>query len=272
MRPMIEARDLFVSLGRRTVLRGVSLQAPAGRVTAVIGPNGSGKSTLLKALARELPFSGSIRLHGRDLRGWRDAELAAIRAVMPQASTLAFPFTVREVVRLGALAGAAEHSLALAEELPELALERVGLAGFGPRLFSELSGGEQQRVHLARVLAQAWQPVGPDGPRFLLLDEPASNLDIRHQMGIMGVARDYAARSGGVLMVVHELGHAAMFADQVIALHDGEVIRAGSSKAVMDPELLSGVFGWPLRIAEALGHTVVVPAADTAATGDRHTS
>ncbi|HEV7253382.1 MAG TPA: heme ABC transporter ATP-binding protein [Mesorhizobium sp.] len=263
---MIEARDLIVSLGRRVVLRGVSVEVPAGKVTVVIGPNGSGKSTLLKALAGELPFSGDIRLHGRSLKIWRVAELAQIRAVMPQAGALAFPFTVREVVRMGALAGAGQGSSGFARDLPELALRRVGLDGFGPRLFSELSGGEQQRVHLARVLAQAWEPFGPDGPRFLLLDEPASNLDIRHQMGIMSLARDYATRGGGVLMVVHELGHVARFADQVIALHNGKVARAGPTEFVIEPKLLSGIFGWPLRIAEVLGSPVIVPVAGTAAT------
>jgi len=268
---MIEACDLFVTLGRRTVLQGVSLQVPVGQVTAVIGPNGSGKSTLIKALARELPYCGSIRINGRELRGWNDTELAQVRAVMPQMSMLAFPFTVREVVRLGALAGAAQYSPQFAQELPDLALESVGLAGFGQRLFSELSGGEQQRVHLARVVAQAWEPVGLNGPRFLLLDEPASGLDIRHQMGIMSVAKAYVARGGGVLMVVHELNLAAMFADQVIVLQHGNIIRAGPRKVVMDTKLLTGVFGWPLHVAEVLGRHIVVPAARTSTDGDRYT-
>src|SRR5690606_7483180 len=135
--------NLSVRLGRRPILEGVDIAAPAGAFTAILGPNGSGKTTLLRALSGELPFTGTITLNGADIRSLKPAQAAVMRAVLPQATTLGFPFTVREVVAIGQAAGRSGAAARAEPFLPEQALERVELPGFAGRLYQELSGGEQ---------------------------------------------------------------------------------------------------------------------------------
>ncbi len=252
---MIEARRLSVTLGGRRILAGVDFFAPAGEVTVIVGPNGSGKTTLLRALCGDVASNGDIRLNGADLRALKPWQAATLRAVLPQASTLTFPFTVREVVALGQTGGRSGGSARDAARLPELALERVDLAGFAGRFYQDLSGGEQQRVQLARVLCQVWQPVLDGVPRYLLLDEPVSSLDVSHQLGVMNIARGFAAAGGGVVAVLHDLNLAAMFADRLVVMQRGTVAAAGLPQAVLRDELIAEVFGCALRVG-------VVPAGD----------
>jgi iron complex transport system ATP-binding protein len=245
---MISARDISVSIGGKRILHDVSIEASAGAVTAIIGPNGSGKTTLLKALSGELAHDGAVRINGRSLVELKPWQAAAMRAVLPQAASLSFPFTVREVVGLG-LTNARPGILPGEEHnLPERALSRVGLAGYGGRLYQELSGGEQQRVQLARVLCQVWAPVFEGEPRYLLLDEPVSSLDIKHQLAIMRIARDFAARGGGVVAVLHDLNLTAMFADHVVAMHRGRVAAAGPAGELLTDDLLETVFECALKV------------------------
>lgn len=236
--------NLTIRLGAKEILRDVSFSAEAGDVTAIVGPNGSGKTMLLRALTGELPHGGSVWLNGCDtakMKGW---EVAALRAVLPQATVLAFPFTVVEVVRMGLLAGTlAEH-----RELPSQALKAVGLMGYENRFFQELSGGEQQRAQLARVLAQVWVPTGPEGPRWLLLDEPVASLDIAHQLQVMNLVRDYVSQGGGVIAVMHDLNLTAMTADRVVVMADGAVVAAGKIDEVMTDAILQRAYGCQFRI------------------------
>src|SRR5690606_25644727 len=141
--------------------------------------------------------------------------------------------------------GVAPNALA---RLPEEALAAVDLDGFGGRFYGELSGGEQQRVQLARVLCQVWVPVLDGVPRYLFLDEPVSSLDIKHQLMIMDVARAYANAGGGVIAVLHDLNLTAIHADQVVALRDGAVMARGTPAAVIKDEVLAQVFDAPLRV------------------------
>ncbi len=248
---MIEVHDLSVELGDRTILRGVDLMAPAARLTAVIGPNGSGKSTLLKALCRDHRYHGDVLINGRNLATLSPAEAATQRAVLPQANTLPFPFTVREVVAMGLTAGRPGPTGEALQHLPEQALATVDLCHFGGRFYGELSGGEQQRVQLARVLCQVWQPVLDGLPRYLLLDEPVSSLDVRHQLMIMDVARRFADSGGGVIAVLHDLNLAAMYADHVVALRAGTVVAAGPAEQVITDAVVAEVFDCPLRVGFA---------------------
>jgi len=248
---MIEVHDLSVDIGGRTILQGVDLSAPAGQLTAVIGPNGSGKSTLLKALCRDHRYSGEVLINGRNLTALSPAEAATQRAVLPQSSNLPFPFTVREVVAMGLTAGRPGPTGEALLRLPEQALTAVDLPGFGGRYYGELSGGEQQRVQLARVLCQVWRPVLDGVPRYLLLDEPVSSLDVRHQLMIMDVARRFADSGGGVIAVLHDLNLAAMYADQVVALRRGEVVAAGPAEQVITDQVVADVFECPLQVGLA---------------------
>ena len=239
------AENIRVSYGQRQALNGISLTAKPGEVTAIVGPNGSGKSTLLGAITASLPFSGDVSLNGRDIRALKPWELAAERAVLPQSSRLAFPFTVIEVVRLGLQSGTAGDR----PEVPMQALARVGLAHYANRTFQELSGGEAQRVMLARVLAQVWAPIEEGRPRWLLLDEPVSSLDIAHQLQVMEIARDFAHQGGGVIAVMHDLNLTALFADRVAVLADGHALAFGTPQEVLTDDILSRAYGCTLRVS-----------------------
>lgn len=245
---MIEARAISVHIGRKAILHGVNFVARPGVVTAIVGPNGSGKTTFLKALSGELKAEGVIRLNGRDLRDLKPWQAAALRAVLPQSTTLSFPFTVREIVRLGVVGGRSGALQGEEERLPERALARVDLEGFSGRYYQELSGGEQQRVQLARVLCQVWAPVLEGEPRWLLLDEPVSSLDIKHQLVIMKIARDFAARGGGVIAVLHDLNLTSMFADHVMVMGRGNAVASGRPGEVFTDDLIHRVFECRLRV------------------------
>jgi iron complex transport system ATP-binding protein len=244
---MLEVAALSVSLSGRPVLQDVGLRAAPGTVTAIVGPNGSGKTTLLRALAGDLPYRGRVRLNGQELRAASPRAMAAMRAVLTQTTTLAFPFTVAEVVRLGLTHG----GLQAEPDLPARALERVGLAGYGHRAVQSLSGGEQARVHLARALLQVWEPVTPAGRCWLFLDEPVAALDIGHQLTVMRIARAYADAGGGVIAVMHDLNLSAMFSDRMLLLQGGQVLAQGRPAEVLTDALLSRAYGCGVRVNAA---------------------
>ncbi len=173
---------------------------------------------------------------------------SARRAVLPQASALSFPFTVREIVRLGLTGGYSGLPLAEEGNLPDIALQRVDLGGQGRRLYQELSGGEQQRVQLARVLCQVWRPVVDGVPRYLFLDEPVSNLDIRHQIVVMEIARGFAEAGGGVIAIMHDLNLTAMFADRIAVMCGGRLDTIAPPQEALTDERLERVYECALRV------------------------
>ena len=225
---MLHAQNISVSYGATTIIDGLDFTAQAGALTAIVGPNGSGKTTLLRALTAETSFSGTIQLNGLDISNTPAWVLASQRAVLSQATSLAFPFQAIEVVRLGLQSGAETN-----DHLAQTALHRVGLAGYEDRFYQELSGGEQQRVQLARVLCQVWQPVQNGTPRWLLLDEPVSSLDIGHQLMVMRIARSFAQAGGGVIAVMHDLNLSAMFAQTVVLMSQGKIVASGAPATVL---------------------------------------
>ena len=243
---MIEATDLTLRTGRATLLEGVSVRLAPGEVVAVVGPNGAGKSSLLRALSGELrPARGTVALDGKPMSDWPADALARRRAVMSQFSPLAFAFTVGQVVEMGrhphrGRRGAAEDAAAIAG-----AAELAGIAHLWDRSYPTLSGGEGQRVHLARALAQVWEPPGDEEyqNRYLLLDEPTASLDVAHQHGVMAAAAALARRGTGVLAVLHDLNLAARHADRMIVLRRGALAADGPPAAVLTPALLSDVYG-----------------------------
>ncbi len=244
---MIKAKNLTVKLSGKPVLQGVNIEAPAGQLTAIVGPNGSGKTTSLKAIAGELSYGGTVSINGHDISTLKPWELALKRAVLPQSTVISFPFTVREIVRMGLSVGA-RGDAGETDRIAKDALEAVDLSGFAGRFYQELSGGEQQRVQLARALCQIWDPLQHGEPAFLLLDEPVSSLDIRHQLTIMRLAQDFCARGGGVIAIMHDLNLTAMFADRMVMIKAGRVAAAGHPNAVMTDEIMETVFGCPMRV------------------------
>jgi len=245
---MLTARNIHVRLGKTEILHGIDMQASRDQFSVIIGPNGSGKTTLLRALTGEIAFAGDVRLNGVDIARARPAELASLRGVLPQSANLSFPFTVHEVVRLGLTTGVQTGT-----DVPARigqALAAVDMEGYGARLYQELSGGEQQRVQLARVLAQVWEPVFEDMPRCLFLDEPISSLDIKHQLQIMQIARRYADAGGGVVAILHDLNLTAHYADHVVLMNQGRVHACGAPREVLTPANLETVYGCPMAVGQ----------------------
>lgn len=254
---MYEARGITVRYGRRTVLDAADLALAPGRITVVVGPNGAGKSTLLRVMAGERrPEAGSVILNGVPVASQSAASLAAQRAVLAQSIALSAPFTVDEIVRLGI---PAHVRRAETDALVTRALAAVELPGEEARPITHLSGGEQQRIHAARALAQLWAQPQDGTPRYLLLDEPTAHLDPAHQLLLMKLARTHAANGGGVLAILHDLNLALAVADQIAVLSHGCVMASGAPDTLITPELLGEVYGVPFRIINDGGRRWVAP-------------
>ena len=229
---------------RSDALAGVSLSVDAGLFVAVLGPNGSGKTTLVRiALGALAPLEGRALIDGRLAAGWRRQDLARIVGVVPQREDNLFPQRVRETVLLGRYA----HLSLWGRERPEdhaavdRALAACDAAQLGNRWVWSLSGGEYQRVRIARALAQE--------PRLLVLDEPAVSLDLKHEMGLFELVRSLVDKQGlGVLMITHDLNLAARFADSLLLLNDGRPVASGPPADVLTQEIVEAVFSWPVAM------------------------
>ena len=237
---ILQASDVVVMAGGRRILDGVSISLKAGETIAVVGPNGAGKSTLLRVLAGELrPSQGQVLLDGGSVASLRPRLLAQRRAVLSQSISVTFPFTLAEVIAMGAGDGRGE----VVDALVATAVADVDLCGFEQRIFSTLSGGEQQRGHFARVLVQMACGEARHGPGVLLLDEPTASLDLRHQLALTASAKRCAGRGVAVLAIVHDLNLATLFADRIVVLQQGRVVADGPPAEVVNEELLEKVFG-----------------------------
>ncbi len=251
-------KDLSVAYNKKTVLDGLSCEFQAGQFSIIVGPNGSGKSTLIKALAGEQRYAGRIVIEGQDQQKIPNWKLATMRGVVPQSVQVSVPFTVREIVEIGLSASPTriKHPHRWHD-----ALEECGLQGFENLYYHELSGGEQQRVQLARVRCQIWEPVYEDVPRWFILDEPVSSLDIRHQIQVMDIAKRFAAGGGGVIAVMHDLNLSAMYSDRMILLNNGEIYDNGEAQQVVSSDNLNTVYhqGWEVNIREDKKIPYVLP-------------
>ena len=239
--------DAGVRVGAAVLLDGVTARCHPGRVTALLGPNGAGKTTLLHLLAGlTRPSRGQVLLGGRPLARWPTAQLARTRAMMAQHSALAFDFRVEEVVALGRHPHRRQPSRQEAHIVPA-ALALADVAHLVGRRFGSLSGGEQARVQLARVMAQLWEPVtdaaGQPLTRWLLLDEPIAALDWSHQMRLMDTVRRWShAQHAGVIAIVHDLNIALRYADDALVLAHGRVAAQGPCATTLTPALIRRVW------------------------------
>lgn len=246
---MIRLADVRVARGGHDLLRGVSLEVRAGELVAIVGPNGAGKSTLLAVAAGDFaPSSGAVTFGERPLSSYDDLALARERAVVRQSSALSFAFRVIDVVLLGRSPRSSGHDSPRDVAIAERALDEVGLGSLRDRSFPTLSGGEQQRAHFARALAQV--ALGDEG-KALLLDEPTAALDPAHQHRVLAIARRLAERGLAVLTVLHEPNLASRYADRVAVLSRGAVVADGAPAEVFVPELFRDVFGVDVAIAKA---------------------
>jgi iron complex transport system ATP-binding protein len=246
---MLEACGVSYSAGPKPLLVEVNIAARPGSVTVLIGPNGAGKSTLLRILSGELkPSAGDVRLDGELLNTIPPGYLAQRRAVVPQASALAFPFTALEVAMLGATVPGFQLDDTQSRCAAETTLGTLGMSDVADRPYAFLSGGERQRVHIARALVQLACAPPLKGTRVLLLDEPTSSLDLAHQAAVLDVMSKQASAQTAVIAVLHDLNLAAAVADELVLLSQGRVARRGTPETVLKDDILSAVYGCPLSV------------------------
>jgi ABC-type cobalamin/Fe3+-siderophores transport system ATPase subunit len=255
---MLKVESVSTSYGTRMVLKNISFMLDRGQILGVIGPNGTGKSTLIRALGGTIPLrSGRVLLDGQDLSHMKDRERALHMAFVPQAVQMPPAFTAWETVLLGRtphlnwLGQASEEDEAIASQ----AMRRTNTLDLAQRRVGELSGGEQQRLLLARALAQA-TPI-------LIMDEPTSHLDLQYQLSLLDMVQSLAREDGiSVLAALHDLNLVARYADQVALLIDGQLEAFGKPREVLTPTLLSRAYHVPLQVLPigAHGIPVITPA------------
>jgi ABC-type cobalamin/Fe3+-siderophores transport system ATPase subunit len=255
---MLQADALQVYYSERQVLSAISFRVEPGMILGVIGPNGAGKTTLVRALSGVIPLSaGRVLAQGVEMATLSPVERARRVAVVPQARSLPASFTGRQLVLLGRTPHLnwLGHVSAKDEDCVHLALERSQALDLADRRLGELSGGEQQRLLLARALAQ-------DAP-ILLLDEPTTHLDLQHQIGLLDTVRELARNEGlAVVVALHDLNLVSRYSDQVALLVDGSLRAMGTPEEILQPELLGAVYQVPLQLLHtaATGRPVILPA------------
>ncbi|MGL4287682.1 MAG: heme ABC transporter ATP-binding protein [Phreatobacter sp.] len=253
MTTVLEATAVGVRVGRHRLVDNVSLALASGELMVVVGPNGAGKTTLMKLLTGEMaPTEGAIRLDSDDIRALPAWRLAGKRAVMAQATRLAFPFTVVEVVRIGIDSVGRSLPRAERERLIGEALAAADIEALAARNYQTLSGGEQQRVQFARTFAQL--KAGRRGAvnQVMFLDEPVASLDLAHQIALMEAASGLAEEGVAVIAVLHDLNLAATFADRILVMHRGRAHAMGRPAEVITRGLVADIFGVDL-VSDAPG-------------------
>lgn len=240
---MLSAQQVTYRINGKKLVHNVSLDIQAGEVLALVGPNGAGKSTLLHLLSGDFsPTSGAVLLDDKPLTHYAARDLALRRAVMMQGAGISFDFTVQEVAMMGRYPHQGFGAAASDEDqqVVEAALQRTETDHLRDRFFATLSGGEAARVTLARVLAQE-TPI-------LLLDEPTAALDLRHQQLIMKITRELAAAGAAILVVLHDLNLAALYADRVGMMLEGDLVALGTPNEVLTAAQIESVFDLPVMV------------------------
>jgi iron complex transport system ATP-binding protein len=256
-----EAHNISKDVQGCQVLNDVSLSVVPGKITAVVGPNGAGKSSLLRILSNETTqYSGEVKVNGNSIGSYSARELSRIRAVMAQHTNLQFAFNVRAVIAFGRHA----HDTREADnrKIIDEVIEITGLSKFENRNYLTLSGGEKQRVQLARALTQVWDETLY--PRYVLLDEPTSSMDIAQQQNMFTVIRGVCSRNIGVLAIVHDLNLAAQFSDNICMIGNGRLLKSGTVDEVFTKENIEETFCCKVNIFRdpCTNCPLVVPAND----------
>jgi iron complex transport system ATP-binding protein len=242
---MIETIHAGYEVRGRKLLQDINVKILPGQFWAVVGANGAGKSTLIKLLSAEYKVSqGSVMFHGKDLNSFKLKQLACKRAVLAQQNNISLSFTVREIVLMGRYpfydTQPGQRDLAIVD----FCLKKIGIDYLKNRHYPTLSGGEQQRVQLARALAQIWEIENG----LLLLDEPTTGMDLLHQYETFQLAKEMTARGFAVVAVIHDLNQALQYADQVLMLKDGKCYAYGLAQEVLTEENIKIAFGLPVQI------------------------
>ncbi len=245
---MIHANNLHLSINGNSLLNNVSLTVQTGEMVVLVGANGAGKTTLLKVIAGDLHAQqGEVLLDNTPLTSYCPRNIARRRAVMPQHSALNFSFSAQEVVEMGRAPHLESCSSSSNCNIVNQAIDFTQINHLLNRDYTTLSGGEKQRVHLARVLAQIWSPE-PYPNRYLLLDEPTSSLDIHHQYEMLAKLKDFVRNQTGILLIAHDLNVASLFADRIVVMKYGRVIACGHPTEVYTKEILEEAFSFSAHI------------------------
>lgn len=256
---MISVKELEYKVGARKLVDRVSFEVKRGELLAVLGANGAGKSTLLKLLCREIhPSSGHIELNGLSLESYKLEELAKTRAVLSQHNTISISFVVDELVMMGRYPHFDQRPSPADAAIVEKVMEETGIQHLAKRDYNTLSGGEQQRVQLARVMAQIY---GSD-QACLFLDEPTNGLDLLYQQHIMVLARSLADRGYCVICILHDINFASRFADKILMLKNGKRIAYGMPFEVINCENIHETFNIKVKLMPCEGYScpLVIPA------------
>jgi iron complex transport system ATP-binding protein len=239
---MLEVRDIAYNIGNAKILRGISARFEPGVLSVIVGPNGSGKSTLLRVMSGEyIPTSGDVMYDKKPIAAILPRDRARVRAVLSQRTDLTFPLTVTEIVMMGRYPYFLVKPSNEDYEICEAALERMGVLELGARNYLTLSGGEQQIVQFARILAQIWGN-SESGTKYLLLDEPTTFLDLKHQHQFLHSALELASEGAVVIAVIHDINLAAQYADFILAIESGRVLASGTAHQVIRPEIIDGLY------------------------------
>ncbi len=245
----IKAESISIQFGQNQILNDVSIEIPEGEIIGIIGPNGAGKSTLLNILSGNLiSSSGRVLYDGKLLDDISIQKRAFTRSVMAQTQPLVFDFSVREIIEMGWLQSAKVGYVMELNEAVKQISSACGVESILERKFNKLSGGEQRRVHFARTLLQLWRSWESKKPGYLLLDEPTANLDLSFEVLLMNILKERASMNYGVLIILHDLNLASRYCDKTAVLKDGKLISFGYTNEVLTENLLSEVYGLPIKI------------------------
>lgn len=240
---MLKAEHLSFRIGEKTLIDDVSLTLQPGEFTMVLGPNGAGKSTLLKLLTgTETPRQGNVWYGNQALSSIPLPTLARQKAVLSQLLSLPFDLSVLEVVMMGRYPYFELNPTQQDKQIVDACLEGVGMMAFKNRAFASLSGGEKQKVHLARVLAQLYRLPDDEATKYLFLDEPISALDIHYQHQILGLVRELATHNLVIFVIVHDINLALQYAQKVILMDQARIYKMGTPSEVLTADTIEAVF------------------------------
>lgn len=239
---MLKTKNISYSIGTKKILNNVSADFLPGKINMILGPNGSGKSSFLKIFSGEIKnFEGEVFYNNNQLHSFKSIELAKLRAVMSQQPELSFPLAVQEVVMMGRYPHFSfspnKKDIFICNEVMEL----LQLSGFKERNYLTLSGGEKQRVQFARLLAQVWE-VPATGTRYIFLDEPLNNLDIKYQQEFLQILKKTILTNTVLIVIIHDINLALQYGDNILFLKNGQVIAAGEPSSIISTQLIQEVF------------------------------
>lgn len=240
---MLEVMDIHYRVGTNMILQNVHAQFLPNAFNMIMGPNGSGKSSLLKIICGDkLDFTGQVFLNQVNCKDLSKEQLSKMRAVMTQLPELSFPMQVPEVIMMGRYPHFDFSPTAKDLNICQQVMDLMQLTAFANRNYLTLSGGEQQRVQFARVLAQIWEKPADNQFRYLLLDEPLNNLDIKYQQEFLQVAKSLLGPDTLLIAIMHDLNLAAQFADKIFFMHKGQLMAQGNTHEMLTEELIEKVF------------------------------